>query len=416
VPTIRNWAGNREFRPARLLEPRSIDELQDQVRSSRRLRPLGSRHSFNDLVDTSGDLLSLGRLPHVFELDPAGPSVTVDGAVRYGDLCPRLDAAGFALHNLASLPHISVAGACATGTHGSGDRNGSLATSVAAVQVVDGDGDLRTFTRGDPEFPGTAVALGALGVVVRLTLDLEPAFQVRQVLYERLPESTFADRFDQITGAAHSVSLFTRWREPAFDQVWLKQRTGEGDEVPRADLFGAAPATVELHPIRELSAAACTPQLGVEGPWYERLPHFRLDHTPSAGNELQSEYFVARDHAVPALAALGAVRDQIAPQLMVAEIRTIAADALWLSPAQGRDSVAFHFSWLPDWDAVREMLPVIEAALEPFEPRPHWGKLFTMPWSGVQARYPKLPAFRALASRLDPSGTFRNAYLDGLLA
>ena len=122
-----------------------------------------------------------------------------------------------------------------------------------------------------------------------------------------------------------------------------------------------------------------------------------------------------REHAVRAFAALSAVRDRIAPLVMVTEIRTIAADELWLSPAQGRESVAFHFTWLPDWDAVRGLLPVIEAALEPFEPRPHWGKLFTMPWSEVRGRYPRLPDFAALAARLDPVGKFRNAFLDGLL-
>jgi xylitol oxidase len=286
---------------------------------------------------------------------------------------------------------------------------------VSALQVVGADGDLHTFRRGDPEFPGAVVALGALGIVIRLTLDLEPAYRVRQVVFEHLTEATLVDRFDQITGAADSVSLFTRWREPELDQVWLKHRVVEGREDQRSDLFGAPAATVELHPIRELSAASCTPQLGVPGPWYERLPHFRLDHSPSAGNELQSEYFVPREHAIRALEALAAIRHRIAPLVMVTEVRTIAADQLWLSPAQGRDSVAIHFTWHPDWHAVRTVLPAIEATLEPFGPRPHWGKLFTLPWSEVRAGYPLLPQFSQLVARMDPRGVFRNEFLDQLL-
>jgi xylitol oxidase len=259
------------------------------------------------------------------------------------------------------------------------------------------------------------VALGALGVVIRLTLDLQPSFEVRQSVYERLPQPDALDHFDEVMASAESVSLFTRWREPVFDQVWLKRRVVEGEEVGGPAQFGATAAAIELHPIRELAPDACTPQLGRAGPWHERLPHFRLDHTPSAGDELQSEYFVGREHAVGALGALDGIRDRIAPLVLVTEIRTIAADDLWLSPAQGRASVAIHFTWRPDWLSVRELLPAIELALEPYQARPHWGKLFTMPWSEVRTRYPHLPDFAALAARADPAGRFRNAFLDGLL-
>jgi xylitol oxidase len=415
LPTIRNWAGNQVFRPNRLLEPRTIGELRELVTSSSRLRPLGSRHSFNDLAATDGDLVTLDHLPRIFELEADPPTVTIDGAARYGELCPSLDAAGLALHNLASLPHISVAGACATGTHGSGDRLGNLATAVSAIELVTANGATVKFRRGEPDFPGAVVALGALGVVIRLTLDLQPSFEVRQSVYERLPQPDALDHFDEVMASAESVSLFTRWREPVFDQVWLKRRVVEGEEVGGPAQFGATAAAIELHPIRELAPDACTPQLGRAGPWHERLPHFRLDHTPSAGDELQSEYFVGREHAVGALGALDGIRDRIAPLVLVTEIRTIAADDLWLSPAQGRASVAIHFTWRPDWLSVRELLPAIELALEPYQARPHWGKLFTMPWSEVRTRYPHLPDFAALAARADPAGRFRNAFLDGLL-
>ena len=376
---------------------------------------LGSRHAFNDLADTTGDLVSLARLPRVLDLDRRKSTVTIDGALRYGDLCPSLDAAGYALANLASLPHISVAGACATSAHGSGDRVGSLATAVSGLEVMSADGELRSITRdrdGD-EFDGMVVSLGTLGVVTRLTLKLEPAFRMRQDVYERLPMDAGLDHFDEITSSAYSVSLFTTWRSPQFDQVWLKRRVVDGDRFePQPTLFGATRATRQRHPIDGMPPEACTPQLGVPGPWHERLPHFRMDATPSAGNELQSEYQVPRRRAIDALRALEPLRERMGPLVQVSEIRTVAADELWLSPSFGRDSVAIHFTWLPDWDAVARLLPVIEEALAPFEPRPHWGKLFTIPPEQLRPRYPRLVDFGALVARHDPEGRFRNAFVD----
>ena len=410
-----NWAGNLAYQAAAVHEPRSIEELQDVVRASRSLRVVGSRHSFNGIADTTGDQVSLERLPRRFEIDPAAATVTVDGGVRYGELCGRLDAAGFALHNLASLPHISVAGACATATHGSGDRSGNLATAVVALEVVTVDGERTIFDRErDPEtFEGAVVGLGGLGVVTALTLGLEPAFRMRQDLYENLPLGQVADHFDEISALADSVSLFSEWHGPAFEQLWLKRRVVDDDGLAPPDtLFGATRATVALHPIRRLPADACTEQLGIPGPWHERLPHFRMDHTPSAGEELQSEYLLPRTHAADALLAIERIHRTFAPLLQVAEIRTVAADRLWMSTAYDRPSVAFHFTWQPDWPAVRRLLPVIEDALGPFEPRPHWGKLFTMPPERVRAAYARRPAFVALLRRHDPAGTLRNAFLD----
>ncbi len=411
---LTNWAGNHTYAAARLFEPTSLDELRDVVRASRSLRVLGSRHSFNDIADTTGDLVSLARMPRVFELDRAAGSVTVDGGVRYGELCGPLDAAGFALDNLASLPHISVAGACATATHGSGDRSGNLATAVRALELVTADGDSVSFSRErDPDvFDGVVVALGGLGVVTSLTLDLQPTFRMRQDLYENLPLSEAVDHLDEITGLADSVSLFTAWRGPTIEQVWLKRRVPDGDRFePPSHVFGASRATAPIHPVRHMPTDALTPQLGAPGPWHERMPHFRMDHTPSAGAELQTEYLMPRRHGAEALLALDRIRDRIAPLLLISEVRTIAADDLWMSTAFERASVAAHFTWLPDWDSVREVLPVIEDALAPFEPRPHWGKLFTMPPDVIRSAYPRLPDFVAQVERLDPNGTFRNAFL-----
>jgi alditol oxidase len=415
VAGLMNWAGNHAYVAGRMHEPASIEELQEIVRETPSLRVLGSRHSFNDIADTTGDLVSLRRMPRTFDLDRIAGTVTVDGGVRYGEICGPLDAAGFALHNLASLPHISVAGACATATHGSGDGSGNLATAVTALEVVTADGEIVVFSRDrTPDaFHGAVVSLGGLGVVTSLTLELQPTFRMRQDLFEDLPLAQVVDHFDEITAMADSVSLFTEWRGPTFEQVWLKRRVPDDDAFqPPPDVFGATRATVPIHPIRRMPADALTEQLGVPGPWHERMPHFRMDHTPSAGDELQTEYLIARRDAPDALLALEAIRDRFSPLVQVSEVRTIAADALWMSTAFGRPSVAIHFTWRPDWQAVRPLLPVIEGALAPFEPRPHWGKLFTMAPEAVRSTYENLPPFSRLLERHDPSGKFRNAFLD----
>jgi xylitol oxidase len=411
---LTNWAGNHVYGAARIHEPESIEQLQEIVRDTRPLRVLGSRHSFNDIADTTGHLLSLRLMPRVFELDRAGGTLTVDGGVRYGEFAGALDAAGLALNNLASLPHISVAGACATATHGSGDRIGNLATAVSALEVVTADGETTVFARdGDAEaLNGAVVSLGGLGVVTSLTLDLQPTFRVRQDLYERLPLDRAVGNFDEITASADSVSLFTDWSGPVVDQVWLKRRVPEGDTFePSPEFFGATMATVPIHPIRRMSTAALTEQLGVPGPWHERLPHFRMDHMPSSGAELQTEYLIPRQHAPAALLAIDAIRDRFSSMLQISEVRTVAADDLWMSTAFGRASVAFHFTWQPDWGAVRRVLPDIENALAPFDPRPHWGKVFTMAPEAIRSSYEKLSQFAALLERHDPTGKFRNAFL-----
>ncbi|GAA1220908.1 alditol oxidase [Kitasatospora nipponensis] len=403
-----NWAGNIRFGAERLHEPRTTAELRRIVADGRSLRVLGTGHSFNAIADTTGDLVSVAALPRTVEPDERAGTVTVSAGMRYGEVAEVLDRAGRALHNLGSLPHISVAGACATGTHGSGIGNGSLATAVRAVELVTADGALVTIDQDAAEFPGSVVALGALGVVTRLTLATVPAFEVRQWVYEDLPTAVLRERFEEIMAAAYSVSLFTRWRTDRIDQVWLKRRGGP--DAPRA-WFGAVLADGPRHPVPGCPPEPCTPQLGVPGRWHARLPHFRMDFTPSSGDELQSEYFVARTDAVRAFDALDAVRERIAPALQIGEIRTVAADALWLSPAYERDSVAFHFTWHPDDLAVAEAVETVEEALSPFAARPHWGKVFALAPETIRASYPRWDDFRRLLGEFDPAGTFRNAFL-----
>lgn len=411
-----NWAGNHTYAAESVLRPTSVDQVREMVAAAPRVKALGTRHSFNDIADFAGGVqISLTDVDVPIEIDRDAATVTIGGATRYGDLAEPLHAAGFALANLASLPHGTVAGSVATATHGSGERHQSLASAVTAVELVTADGDLRTFSRAaDPDvFPGLVVNLGALGVVTRLTLDVVPTFDVRQYVFDHLPWDAAVEHFDEIEAAAYSVSLFANWADDTVDQVWLKHRVEPGSPFEaRTDLFGALPADGPRHPVRAagVSAVNCTEQLGVVGPWYDRIPHFRLGFTPSAGDELQTEYFVPRRDAAAAFEAIRAISDLVSPLLLVSEIRTIAADDLWLSPLQGGDRVALHFTWRPLQPEVEAVLPVIEERLAPFGARPHWGKIFRMDPS-TPGLYPKLPAFRDLATKLDPEGKFRSPYL-----
>jgi alditol oxidase len=404
-----NWAANLTYRAARLHRPASLEQVQELVAGASSLRVLGSRHAFNDIADAD-ELLALDGLAGEVAVDHHAGTVSVPAAMRYGELAGRLRAEGLALANLASLPHISVGGAVATATHGSGDANGNLATAVAGLELVGGSGELLTASRGDPDFDGLVVGLGALGAVTRLTLDVEPDYQVRQRAFEGLGWDRLFDHFDEVTTAGYSVSLFTRWGE-AVDQVWVKSRVTAEPEAVRGELFGAVAATRDRHPILGLDPVNCTRQLGVPGPWSDRLPHFRMGFTPSSGEELQSEYHLPRASAVAALQALRELAGVVRPVLQVTELRTVAADRLWMSPQHGRDTLAVHFTWHKDWPAVRAVLAKVEAALAPFGARPHWGKLFLAGAADLAPRYQRLGDFAGLAGRLDPRGVFVNDWL-----
>lgn len=408
---LSNWAGNLTYSTDRLTEAATVDAVGEAVREHPRLKVQGTRHCFNRIADSGDALLSLKPMQRLIGIDPAAKTATVEAGMTYGQLCPLLDAQGWALHNLASLPHISIAGACATATHGSGERNGNLATAVTALEMVAASGEVIRLSRArDAEvFPGAVAALGALGVVTRVTLDLQPKYTLRQYVYLDMPLDQALQRFDEIQASGYSVSLFTSWRNERVDEVWIKSRGGSF-RAPR-EWLGARLAERNMHPIAALDAANCTEQMGKPGPWYDRLPHFRMGFTPSAGKELQSEYFVPRRHAAEAILAIERLRDRIPPHLMISEIRTIAADALWMSTCYQRDSVAIHFTWKPEGAAVHQLLPVIERELGPFEPRPHWGKLFAMDRAALLKRYERLPDFIRLAGRFDPQGKFRNAFL-----
>ena len=417
-----NWAGNVVYGAAKFHDPSTVARIQSIVAASTKARGLGSRHSFNAIADTTGDLISLSSLERVAELDTQARTITVDGGIKYGELATLLDEQGWALANLASLPHISVAGACATGTHGSGVANGGLATAVQAMELVTASGDLVDISRDDdPELmDALTVGLGALGIVTRLTLAIEPTFQVRQRVYENLSMATAISRLGEIMADGYSVSLFTSWRGDDIEQLWRKERlTTDGDDdddglsSPR---FGAMPATRNLHPIAQLSAEPCTEQMGVAGQWQDRLPHFRMGFTPSSGEELQSELFVASADAPAAMQTLIELHDVLAPVLMISEVRAVAADTLWLSPCYRRDCIAFHFTWIQSWPDVQPVLATVESALEPFAPRPHWGKLSTLSADVIRSRVERMGDFERLVAEWDPTRKFRNAYLDEILS
>lgn len=412
----RNWAGNITYGAQRWHKPESLDQLQAQVRAADKVKVLGSRHSFNWIADTPHDVIELTEWKQIHAIDTDKMTVTVDAGVRHGELAVLLHEAGYALHNLASLPHISVAGAISTATHGSGVTNGNLASVVTGLEIVTADGELLTLSREEDadQFAAAVVGLGAVGVLTKVTLKIEPTYQMRQMVYLDLPFAALESDFEAIMADAYSVSLFTDWTTDTMTQVWVKRRMTESadDAVP---FYGARPADRHYHPMAALSAQPCTEQMGIPGAWHERLPHFKLEFTPSSGEELQTEYFVAREHALPALRAISAIREQIAPLLFISEVRTIAADDLWMSPCYQQDRVALHFTWKPDWDAVKPILPIIEERLIPFNAVPHWGKLFTLSSDYIQSQYTKWDDFLSFIQTLDPNGKFRNPFLDSVL-
>lgn len=403
-----NWAGNVTFTAPRLVAPTSLEELADLVCGASSVRSVGSRHTFSALADSDDLMVSVEALGGEVTVHAERGTASVPAGMRYADVARALDAAGWALSAMASLPHITVAGAISTGTHGSGDAVGSLADAVVALDILRSDGSLVTVSRGDADFAGAVVALGVLGVVTRVELAVEPRYVMTQVVDRGLPWDAALADLDAVMGSAESVSLFTTWADPdRIDQVWRKRR---GETAPEA-LPGAHRAGEPGHPLEGGPAENCTDQTGAPGPWFERLPHFRAEFTPSHGEELQSEFFVPRAVAAEALSAVRALGSQVQELLYVSEIRSIRADDLWLSGAYGRDTIGIHFTWRRDEPAVRALVREIEAVLAPFDARPHWGKVFTADPAVLARLYPRWADFAALREHWDPRGVFRNAQL-----
>ena len=410
---LQNWAGNLEYSTGNVHYPKTLEQVQEAVNKCNKLTALGSRHSFNKIADSTENQVSLKEMNKVVSLDKAANTVTIEAGMKYGELAPFLHQNGYALHNLASLPHITVAGSCATGTHGSGVHNGNLSTGIVAIEFVNAAGEIVNLSKTDGEqFLGAIVGLGALGVVTKLTLELQPTFNMKQYIYRNLPMAALEKNFDAIVSSGYSVSLFTDWKNKNINEVWIKSKVAADDTPAAPELFGAKLATKNLHPIEDLSAENCTEQMGVSGPWFERMPHFKMGFKPSAGKELQAEYFVPIEHAYEAMMAMEQLHEKITPHLFISEIRTIQEDTLWMSPCYKKTCVALHTTWKQEVDTVLNLLPLVEAQLAPFNARPHWAKLFTMAPSVLQSRIEKLADFKELVKKYDPNGKFRNDFLN----
>jgi xylitol oxidase len=401
---MQNWSKNIDFGEKVYLQPQSLAELQEMVRSHSKIRARGSAHSFNEIANTDYYAINLSKMPQLVEVNRDQRSVKVSAGLTYGELAPVLDKEGWALHNLASLPHISIAGSIATGTHGSGVKNQNLANQVISLSVVTADGDLRTINSGDSEFNALVVGLGLGAIVYQYELKIEESFKIRQVVYPDIPLAEIRMNFDQIMSSAYSVSYFTDWADPQIGNLWCKFRD---DETIPESIGGALAATKKFHPIPSVDPQACTEQLGEPGVWFERLPHFKLDFTPSVGEEIQSEFFVARKDADAALAAIAALGSEIAPLLWITELRTIAADDLLLSGSYQRDTLAIHFTWKKT-DAIFPVIAQVENALKPFDYRPHWGKVYTATFEETVRKFPEFAKFKAVIESLDPTRKFEN--------
>lgn len=408
---MKNWAGNIKFQDSKTLAPKSISEIQDIVRTNRKVKARGTAHSFNTIADTKYVALLLDQMPKEIIINKEKKSVTVSAALKYGEVAEELHKNGLALHNLASLPHISIAGAIATGTHGSGSNNGNLATAVKSFDVVLADGSFRNINSSDGDlYYGGVIGLGLVGIVVRVELNIQSTFNLGQNVYLGMKRDNFRDNFDAIMSSGYSVSYVTTWQQEMAGEVWVKFLEGT---TPPEVLFGSHGATEKLHLLKNHSPEPCNDQLGIIGPWHLRLPHFKMEFTPSSGAELQSEFFVNRAQASSALLALEAIADQISIPLMGSEIRTIASDNFWMSPHYKSNDVGIHFTWkqIPE---TFEAVKAIETTLKPFQYRPHLGKIYTAAPSYISSVFPKFKNFQELISQIDPNNKFGNEVTDSL--
>jgi xylitol oxidase len=411
---LSNWAGNINYHTRNVYYPSSVNQVQQIIEKTKNIKCLGSRHSFSTIADSDGYLVSTSNLKSVLELDASTSSVTVEPGIKYGELATFLHSKGFALRNLASLPHISVGGACATATHGSGVNNGNLSTSVRALEIVDGLGKLHSISKDKDNdlFNGVVVNLGALGIVTKLTLDIVPDFNMSQVVYRNLPFEVLTHKLHEIMASWYSVSLFTNWSKEQINEVWIKRVHDASNTVASpSEFYGASRSDIDLHPVETQSAESVTTQRGIAGPWFERLPHFKMGFKPSTGKELQSEFFVHKDQAFEAMKAMQSLGPVISPHLFISEIRSVKSDELWMSPAYKKDSIAIHTTWHQDEKVQAELIPLVQNALRPYDPTPHWAKLSTIRGAALAKLFPRIDDFKALCQEFDPNKKFLNRYL-----
>lgn len=404
-----NWAGNVTFSTPDVVAPRSVDEVAAVVAAADAVAVVGTGHTFNRAAD-GPQRVSVADLLVDLDVDHDAMTVTVSAGWTYSRLAAGLAAEGLALANLASLPDISIGGAIASATHGSGRGLGNLATAVAAVELVTADGTVRWLRRGATDFAGVVASMGCLGVVTRVVLDVEPAYRMRQRFVAGLPWSAVEEHLPAVMDLGYSVSVLTPWHSDDVMWLWVKERVDAGPGVGTSTPFGGVALT------RHHDPDVLNPQLGVPGPWHERLPHFRVGARPRPGQELQSEWFVAADRWQDAVLALREVGERLAPAINVTEIRWVAADDLWLSPQYEQDTVALHVTWHRDREQdVERAIPIAHEALSPFDARVHLAKMTPVRAVDMARLYPRHADFVDLGNRLDPERVFRNAWANRVL-
>lgn len=405
---LMNWSENFTFEATGVERPKTIAQLQDVVAAAPRAKAVGTRHCFTRIADSPGGVLvDTSGLDVGVTVDHDTMTATVPAGWSYSKIVAELEAQGVALPNLASLPHVSIAGATATGTHGSGDTNQVMAACMSGIELVDGEGELRTIDSGHPDLKALSVGLGAFGIFTTLTVDVEPSYLVQGAYFRETSWQNLLDNLDDVMASAYSVNLHAAYSDTNVRGIWSKYRLEGSEPLDLPDeLFGMTRVEGQLTPGKNTI-------INEPGPWSERLAHFTPESAPSAeGDELQTEYFVDRKHGAAAINALRKMGADLDPHLHGTEIRTVASDDLWLSPCYRRETLSLGMTWRKHEPEVRALLPRMEEALAPFEARPHWAKLFAYDRSALLDQFEHLDATLTLAESYDPNGTFNNPYLE----
>ncbi|MEJ7892993.1 MAG: D-arabinono-1,4-lactone oxidase [Solirubrobacteraceae bacterium] len=418
----RNWAGDQVCRPAAMVAPASRGELARVVASADKVRVAGAGHSFSDAVLTDGTLLSLERLDRVLDLDAASGQVRVEAGITLHALGERLAAHGLAFENLGDIDVQSIAGAMATGTHGTGARLANLSASVHSVELVLADGTIVEVDGGD-DLLAARVSLGALGVVSAVTLQAVPAFTLEGV-DAPVPLEATLDRLDELTAANQHFEFFTFPHSP-LALTRTNNRTGAPPE-PR----GRARAYAEdIVLSNHAFAAFCL--LGKARPgWIPALNRTmsrlagssrrversdRIFASPRRVRFNEMEYAIPRTHVAEAVRAVRALIDALALAVgFPLEVRFVAADDALLSPAGDRETgyVAVHMYRGMEWEPY---FRAVEAIMDGYGGRPHWGKRHFQTAATLAPRYPGWTRFQAVRDRLDPGRKFTNAYVERVL-
>jgi L-gulonolactone oxidase len=426
--SFKNWGGNQACTPLSLERPSSEDELVALVHraaaAGERVKVVGAGHSFTDIACTDGRMVSLDGYDHFLEVDTRAATVKVEGGITIAALGQALAEVGLAQPNLGDVAYQSIAGAISTATHGTGGRLGNISTQVKALSLVTADGVLECSAEDNADvFQAARVGLGALGVISTVTLQCVPAFTLRSIQAPRQLDEVL-DAVEDLVAANDHFEFF--WI-PHSDRVLAitNNRTDAPAHPPGKVSAYFNDIVMENHAfglLQRLGRANTTwiPALGrVTGRLLNARDVADVSHRVFANQRLVR--FVEMEYALPRPALAAAVRDvrsmidrQGLRISFPVEVRIAAADDIWLSTASGRDTgyIAVHvFQGLPFDRYFRE----VEAIMNGYEGRPHWGKMHYQTAETLRPRYPHWADFIGVRDRLDPEGRFSNAYLDRVL-